>query len=146
MDYLLRLINANAEINTHPANPVPESQPPLPPLLLLTFCEPDSYILIVNVLAPLPYEFLAVTANVNSPDSDGVPEITPDDELRVKPAGSEPDDTDHVTPDTFALSPVLYEVPFVPSGRLEVVIVIFAGLIIMLKLFVIFECYFRISV
>ena len=47
-------------------------------------------------------EFAALTVNVDVPDVVGVPEIVPVLALSVNPAGSVPELTDHVTPDTLA--------------------------------------------
>ena len=58
----------------------------------------------MNVLESLPAELLAVNVNVNAPDDVGMPEISPVDGSRVRPAGSVPDDTDHVAPETLAAS------------------------------------------
>ena len=42
---------------------------------------------------------VALTVKVNVPALDGVPEIIPDDALRLNPSGRFPEATDHVSPD-----------------------------------------------
>ncbi len=65
----------------------------------------------------------ALTVNVEVPAIVGVPVIAPLEEFSVKPAGSVPDNTDHVTPEVFAARVAEYAVPVVAAGRLVVVIV-----------------------
>ena len=43
--------------------------------------------------APVPPALLPVTLKVDVPLPDGVPEITPVDVFKVKPAGNDPDDS-----------------------------------------------------
>ena len=44
--------------------------------------------MIVKVAVPVPREFVALIVTVKVPVAAGVPEITPVEVLRVKPAGS----------------------------------------------------------
>ena len=48
--------------------------------------------------------FAALMINVYVPAVVGVPEIAPVAELRLRPAGRDPELTDQVTPDTFAVN------------------------------------------
>ena len=79
--------------------------------------------LTVNDFSALCDPDTALTVNDDVPSAVGVPVIAPVEELRVSPAGSVPEITDHVTPERFAARVAEYAVPAVPSGRLDVVIV-----------------------
>ena len=65
--------------------------------------------------------------NVAVPSVVGTPEITPVDELSVRPAGRVPEITYHVAGELLAVSVAEYDVPTVPEGRLVVVIVMVCG-------------------
>lgn len=64
---------------------------------------------------------VALTVKREVPAVAGVPEIVPD-VLRLNPAGSVPEATDHVAPVGFDTRVALYAVPVVPEGRSVVVI------------------------
>ena len=66
----------------------------------------------------------ALTVKVDVPVAVGVPVIMPVEELSVRSAGRVPDDTDHVTPEVFAVRAAVYEVLSVAVGRVVVVIAI----------------------
>ena len=65
--------------------------------------------------------------NVAVPSVVGTPEITPVDELSVRPAGSAPDDIRHVAPETLEARVTVYDDPAVAFGRVAVVMVMGAG-------------------
>ena len=98
-------------------------------------------ILRVYLRSPNLEPFSANTMNVKVPCSVGVPEITPVEGLRVRPAGRDPERspelTDHVTPDTSAESEAVYSEPTIPDesvcGMMDMEV---GELTVMLKFFV----------
>ena len=64
----------------------------------------------------------AFTVNVDVPAAVGVPVMSPVEALRVSPAGSEPEITDHLAPEIFDVRVAVYEVLRVAAGRDVVVI------------------------
>jgi hypothetical protein len=75
---------------------------------------------------------VTLTTGVNVPDTVGVPEITPVDELIVTPAGNVPAVTDHVygvVPPVAATVVEVYATLICPSGRAAGPVMLGAALI-----------------
>ena len=95
-----------------------DSQPPL----LLPIPVMDCVTVMLNDFSALCEPDTAFTVNVDVPAVVGVPEIAPVEEVRARPSGRLPDDTDHVAPVMLAVRFAEYGEFVMPSGRLVVVI------------------------
>ena len=80
------------------------------------------FTVMLNDFSALTEPDSAFTVNVDVPAAEGVPLMTPVDELRLSPAGSEPEITDHLAPEMFDSRVAVYDVPTVAAGRDVVVI------------------------